>query len=319
MNYAFWFRLIVSILVTALLLRAIEWDDFPGLNDVKVGYFCIAGMLVLLNRFINAFRWHTLINQASSTLSFRHVLGIYFKSSFVGLVMPSSVGGEFLKGYGLMKSGSGAIDSFSSIFMERLLGLISLLGTALIGFLFLNIQLDEIHSVAISRVFMTVFALIVGGLMGCYFAIPWIEQRLKPHSKVTVLVERLRQSFFFYQGIKVRLFLAFLLSFIIQLVRVYGAWFVGLGLGITVELAYYILFIPVITLIAMMPVSIAGLGVQEGAFVYFFSLAGTNPTIILTMALILRLLLILAVLPGGYLYLRDGLGYNIQQGEALKP
>ncbi|WP_447968832.1 lysylphosphatidylglycerol synthase transmembrane domain-containing protein [Nitrospira sp. M1] len=319
MNYAFWFRIVVSLVVTLVLIQAIDWEAFPGMDDISFGYLFGAGLLVILNRLLNAYRWYLLINQLSSSVKLREVVGIYFKSAFVGLVMPSSVGGEFLKGYGLMKSGSGAIDSFSSIFMERVLGLISLLGSALIGFLFLNIQLDEMHELTIGRVFGVFLIVMIGGLIACYFLVPWVEERLNPQSKFASLILKLRHAFLFYQKIKARLFLAFLLSFCIQGFRIFGAWLVGLGLGLSVELAYYVLFIPIISLISMIPISIAGLGVQEGAYVYFFSLTGTNATIILTMALVLRFLLIFAVLPGGILYLREGLWKNSKLNETVKP
>ncbi|GJL55797.1 MAG: hypothetical protein NPIRA02_29290 [Nitrospirales bacterium] len=319
MNYAFWFRLAVSFVVTIVLIRVIDWDALPGLDDITVGYLFGAGLLVILNRLVNAYRWYLLINDSSSVVCLRHVVGIYFKSSFVGLVMPTSVGSEFLKGYGLMKSGAGAIDSFSSIFMERLLGLLSLLGSALIGFLFLNIQLDEIHALAIGRVFGVFLTLIVGSPIACYFFIPWVEKRLNPQSKFALLILKLRHAFFFYQNIKARLLLAFLLSFSIQGFRILGAWLVGLGIGVSVEFAYYVLFIPIISLISMLPISIAGLGVQEGAYVYFFSLTGTNTTIILAMALVLRFLLIFAVLPGGVLYLREGLWKNSNLKKTINP
>ncbi|GJL66282.1 MAG: hypothetical protein NPIRA05_12530 [Nitrospirales bacterium] len=318
MNYAFWFRLIVSLVVTIVLIRAIDWGAVPGLDDISIGYLLCAGLVVFLNRLVNAYRWYLLINDASSSVSFRQVAGIYFKSSFVGLVMPSSVGSELLKGYGLMKSGTEAIDSFSSIFMERLLGLLSLFGSALIGLLSLNIQLDEVHELAIGRVVWGVLFLFIGSLIACYFVIPWLGERLNPRTKFTALILRLHHSFLYYQKIKARLILAFFLSICIQIFRIFGAWLIGIGLGISVDLAYYVLFIPIILLISMIPISIAGLGVQEGAFVYFFSLTGANPTSILTLALVLRFLLVLAVLPGGVLYLREGLWKNSKLNETIK-
>ena len=318
MNYAFCFRLIVSVLVATILLQAINWSDFAEIEEVRTGYLFIAGTLVFVDRFMNAYRWNILINDRSSTFSFTDILGIYFKSSFVGLITPSNVGGEFLKGYGLMKSGSGAIDSFSSIFVERLLGLIALLLTCLVGFIFFENRLAAIHAVVISRIFSAILALIFGALIISYFAFPLIARLLRPDSKITSLFRKVHSSLHYYQNIKIRLVLAFILSVFIQILRIYGIWFVGLGLGITLELSYYFLFVPVVALVSMMPVSIAGLGVQEGAFVYFFSQTGTNSAIILAMALVVRLFLVVSVLPGGVLYLRSGIGKKPQKLEGLK-
>ena len=84
--------------------------------------------------------------------------------------------------------------------------------------------------------------------------------------------------------------------------------FKPLGVGMSLELPYYVLFVPVISLVSMIPISIAGLGVQEGAFVYLFSLTEMNLAMILSMALLVRMLVVVSVLPGAILYLQELIG-----------
>jgi uncharacterized membrane protein YbhN (UPF0104 family) len=47
----------------------------------------------------------------------------------------------------------------------------------------------------------------------------------------------------------------------------------------------FMIFIPLITLFAMIPISISGLGVREGAFVLFFGFIGMRPEIATAMSL----------------------------------
>jgi len=308
MKFTFFFRLLASISVMAILFYSVNLDDLAKLKIVSMGYLFIAGVLAVMDRIVNALRWSILINYRSLNISFIKITSIYFKSGFLGLIMPSSVGGEFLKGYGLMKSGSGAIDSFSSVLVERVLGLIALVVTCVGGFFIFQSQLNAIPAVMVRKIFFAIFILMVLGLILGYFFFPVVARFITPESKPASLLKEIRVSLQYYQDVKTRLFLSLLLSFLVQIIRIYFVWFVGVGLGLTVELPYYFVFLPVISLVSMVPLSIAGLGIQEGAFVYFFSLTGENPAMILGMALAVRILVVGSVLPGGILYLREGMG-----------
>ena len=307
----FYLRLLVSVLVSAIVCTLIPWDDFLESSrwDQLIGrYLFLAGALVMIDRVLNACRWHILIDDRNSDISFTQVLSIYFKSSFLGLIAPSSVGGEFLKGYGLMRSGFHVTTSFSSVLVERLLGLLALVLTCVVGFVVFYERLQVIPVVIIERVFLGLFVIgVCCGIVG-YFFFPWFEQLINPESNLALRLKEIRDSLQYYQNIKTRLAIALVLSFLVQIVRICFTWLVGLGVGVSLDLPYYVLFVPVISLVSMIPISIAGLGVQEGAFVYFFSLAEANVVVILVMALLVRVLVVISVLPGAFLYMKEGIG-----------
>jgi uncharacterized membrane protein YbhN (UPF0104 family) len=56
-----------------------------------------------------------------------------------------------------------------------------------------------------------------------------------------------------------------------------------------------------------MPISIAGLGVREVAFVYLFSLAGMPTEVSLPLALLTRMAQLVPLPLGAWLYVRGGL------------
>lgn len=317
----FYLRLIISALVLATILTIIPWNDFIESNHwSQLGgwYLFLAGVLVLVDRVVNAYRWYLLIDDRNSSLRFNQVLGLYFKSAFLGLVIPSSAGGELLKGYGLMKSGFQVTESFSSIFIERLLGLMALVLTCFIGFVIFYQQLQVIPVEYIEKVFLFLFVMGLCGIIVGYFFYPWVEKSLNPDSKIALTLKDVRYSLQYYRNAKMRLGLALGLSFLVQIIRISFTWLIGLGVGINLELPIYVLFVPVISLVSMIPISIAGLGVQEGAFIYFFSLTGTDMAVILIMALFVRILVTVSTFPGAILYARDGLGTaSTRHGKAV--
>jgi hypothetical protein len=98
---------------------------------------------------------------------------------------------------------------------------------------------------------------------------------------------------------------ALLLSVILQVLIIVTYYFVGVGLALGVPLAYFFLFVPLITSLAMLPVSVAGLGVRESGVVYFFTRVGVDAGAALGMSLVWFSLSVLVSALGGLAFLLD--------------
>jgi len=98
---------------------------------------------------------------------------------------------------------------------------------------------------------------------------------------------------------------AFLLSGLLQALIIVTYYLIGVGLDLGVPLLYFFLFVPLITAIAMLPVSVAGLGVRESGVIYFFGKLGVDPATALGMSLIWFSLTLLVSSMGGLAFLID--------------
>ncbi|HIC88234.1 MAG TPA: hypothetical protein EYP04_02370, partial [Anaerolineae bacterium] len=74
------------------------------------------------------------------------------------------------------------------------------------------------------------------------------------------------------------------------------------ALGREVALVYCLLFTPIIMAISMLPISINGLGVREGAYSYFFGLVAVTATEAVAASLLFFILVTLASLIGGLIF-----------------
>ena len=94
---------------------------------------------------------------------------------------------------------------------------------------------------------------------------------------------------------------ALIISVACHVTTIVGIYGYARALGISqVPFNYYLVFVPVIVMIAAMPVSLAGWGVQEAVFQVFFGTVGVNATEAVTMSFVYRLCYgILWSLPGG--------------------
>jgi uncharacterized membrane protein YbhN (UPF0104 family) len=89
-----------------------------------------------------------------------------------------------------------------------------------------------------------------------------------------------------YRGHRPALLQAFALSLALQSLIIVVYYLVGQSLGTGVSLGYFFLYVPLITTLAMLPISVAGLGVREGGVVYFFAKVGVDGSTALGMSLI---------------------------------
>jgi len=98
---------------------------------------------------------------------------------------------------------------------------------------------------------------------------------------------------------------AFLLSALLQALIIVTYYVIGVGLNLGVPLLYFFLFVPLITAVAMLPVSVAGLGVREGGVIYFFGKVGVDAATALGMSLVWFSLTLLVSSLGGLAFLVD--------------
>jgi uncharacterized membrane protein YbhN (UPF0104 family) len=81
----------------------------------------------------------------------------------------------------------------------------------------------------------------------------------------------------------------------------------GLSLRDRVSIWYYFLFVPITSIVTLLPVSFAGLGVREGAYVFLFTQAGMPQETALSLSLLVYVVSIFAPgLIGGVIYVLKG-------------
>ena len=79
-------------------------------------------------------------------------------------------------------------------------------------------------------------------------------------------------------------------------------------IGRSVELEYdlltFLIIVPPVILLTLIPLSLAGWGIREGAMIGFFTLLGADKVTVLAMSIVYGLVLIIASLPGLIVYLK---------------
>lgn len=90
--------------------------------------------------------------------------------------------------------------------------------------------------------------------------------------------------------------------------RVFEVFVLALAMGLGLSLGGALVLVPTALFIAMLPISIGGWGVREGAFVVLLRLAGLDAVEALSLSLLSRLVNLVVDLPGLWLFVTQGLG-----------
>ncbi|MBI2027236.1 MAG: flippase-like domain-containing protein, partial [Deltaproteobacteria bacterium] len=96
-------------------------------------------------------------------------------------------------------------------------------------------------------------------------------------------------------------------SFLAQATIIPSFYFLSLSLHIKVELIHLIMFVPMIELIANLPLSYGGLGIREALAVFLFTSVGLTSVDALSLSLLFFLTMIIISLFGGGLFLASKL------------
>jgi hypothetical protein len=96
-------------------------------------------------------------------------------------------------------------------------------------------------------------------------------------------------------------------SIAVQGLRIVQAWMLGLSLGLDPGFTTYLVYIPVILVVMMLPISVSGIGTSQVAFWWLFGTAGVSEEGAVALSVLFVALGAVGNLPGGILYATGGL------------
>lgn len=293
----FLIRLLVSVSILAVILHSIDirqaWREVP---NARLDWLLLALLMQFSSTAMAAYRWQLIMRNLDFGQSLSFYQGSYFKGMFFNQGLPTSIGGDAVRVLDVANRGFRKRDALYGVAIDRIAGLGALLLLTLVAHL---IDPDLLPD----QVYRPVLWLLTAGLAG--FASlaflgswPWLGRQpqlvvLKSLSdRVLLAVSRRR-------------FLLLTSSLLVPLLAMLAFFAVGRALGLRYDLLTYLAIVPPALVLTVIPISIAGWGVREGALVSLFSLIGADKTVVLLMSLVYGVLLILASSPGLVVFLKS--------------
>jgi hypothetical protein len=263
----------------------------------------LAVVLVVVDRAVNAYRWVVLLRALTpgSRPSLTAVIHIFFVSSFVGNFLPS-IGGDVYRAYQLARLGVRSSEAAASVLMDRIVGVLSMVMVAAVALLFLrDLELPGVVPMLVivtAACAVAAAAVFSSGVAARLVAVVQLIPIATAHSAARTLMDAIRR----YATHHGALLGVLALSVVVQLLRVVQAYCLGRALDLTLPMIIYFGFIPVITLVMQVPITVAGLGTTQYAFEWMFGRAGVPSAVSFALSILFLALGTLGNLPGGLLY-----------------
>ena len=259
-------RVLASAAMLAILLPRIHLASlFPRHQLSTLGW--LAGGLVVytLAVFLSTVRWAQVLEALEIPSQLPPLVSHTLAGMFVSNFLPSTVGGDVLRVARLSAANGQRQTSVASVVVERLTGffvlpfisLVALVGNPTL------LQLGRASRLALTIALGTLTALAVILVL---VSSTRIGERFQGRSWLGFLsavqqgLARLRHDPGAALGVLVS-------ALAYQLAMVAGAWMAGHALGIQVGWSAMMAFIPIVAIAQVLPLSVSGLGLREGALV----------------------------------------------------
>ncbi len=299
----------LKISITVILLGSLAYHlDLEKLLkaviSMKLRFLLLAGVTQFILLLVAVLRWRILLRVFSMRQPYRRLLKITFVGSFFSLFLPSSIGGDFFRAYYVSKATRVSLpQALVTTFLDRGAGLFSLLLIGLVAALCNPLQLGQVELRYVFIALLSVFLLANLALFHnrTHRTLGHILDRLG----MIEYKDRLRLIFSGLEalyGSAGSIARVVGLSLIIQGLSVVTVWLLAQGLGITASFNPYLVFVPLINLSIMVPLTINGFGLREYLYTVFFSELGVIPETAVALGLLSAFVLVLVSLPGGIIY-----------------
>jgi uncharacterized membrane protein YbhN (UPF0104 family) len=285
-------RLVVSVGLLGWIAWQTDWSQVgSAFAHLQAGWWLGAVLMLVLAQLTSAVRWQLLAAPLGFRRPLQHLTAFYFIGMYFNLVLPTSVGGDVVRAWYLDGRSGRPLAAFGSVLLDRLSGLGVLLVVAALGVALSPLDLP--HWVG-----WFVWGSCASALAGLLL-LP-LAARLKAAAS-----RRARQLLNAFSAVSSpRLLLATTaLSVVVQVANVVLVWLVGQAIGAGVPGAYYWILVPMVSLLTLLPISVNGMGVREGAMVLFLAPLGVGKGTALTLAFLWFAVTAAVSLAGGLVYL----------------
>ena len=288
-------KLLVSVGLLLYLTRRVDFGEIAEfLRRADPSLLLAALLLYLLGQCLSAVKWACLATAVGFHESLPRFVAYYFIGMFFNAFGFGTVGGDVVRALYLAGSGGRRALALNTVVADRVSGLLVLLGIALLSLVLLR------HYELPAAIYWGVITL-SSALLGCWRLLPRLLPWVLPaENRLRRLVER-DLAAYWNDG---RLLLQVgVLSAVFHLSQIGALMILTRALRLTVPWSYCFIFGPLVNIMAAIPVSLNGLGVREGGYVYFLAHIGVSQDSAVAFALTWFAFVMLAGVVGGLVYL----------------
>ena len=298
-------RVAVTAVLVALLVTLIDWDVAVGhVRDGEPLWLLAAVLALDVALLAGTWRWAQLLRSARVPAAGRTVLRGYFAGAFANNFLPTGFGGDAVRALVVARRGPELTRAATTVVVDRLtaLGCLVALGWLVVPFAAASVP---------SSLLVGLLIVSAAGIAGV--ALLWfmssvravralLPARLAPFAaEVWGPLRALAAD----PSLLVRVAV---LGLVYQALLMLSVWCGAQAVNVDVPYALLAVTVPLVLILTLVPISLAGFGVREGGFVVLLGAGGVGPTEATLVSLMTVVTLALASLPGAVFLLRGRAG-----------
>jgi uncharacterized protein (TIRG00374 family) len=261
------------------------------------------GVFVLSN-LMGSWLWGRLLKMQDVDISFPRLAAYYFVGLFFNNFLPANIAGDFARISAAKEHTNRSAAVFSATVMDRLLGSLAVAALGLAGAV---LSWRELHDLRVVLLVAGLFTLSLLMYLAIFRrgALAWIEWPFRALGlrRMEEGIAHLMDELHAYEGRGAELFRLLLFGVLIQVTRVSMHVCVARGLGLTVPASAIFVLVPILASIVMLPISLNGIGIREGAAVVLFRPVGLSGGQAFSFQFLTWVLSVLVSLVGGLLFI----------------
>jgi hypothetical protein len=286
--FAVFIRVAISLVILFFLFKNIDKKslvqiiknaDKPLLFFSFIVFFC--------SYVLGLFRWEMLLRAVNIRLPLKRVITSYSAGAFFNIFLPSTIGGDFMRSVDLSLHTKKPKEVIATVFLDRLSGFIGLVILAIVAMFFGWKVLGDKSVILSLAIIVAVLAAVLLVLFN-KFLYSRINKILKSPKAGNLrdMVTSLHEEIHVFRNKKAVAVNNILISIVIQVILPVSFYIIAISLGIRISPVYFFIFLPIISAITLLPVSIGGLGLRDATVIFFFAKAGLAKDMAFAMSLL---------------------------------
>jgi len=296
-------RIVVGLgLILFLLWRLDVNKILAEIGTVELRFLLYGLISYFLFVVVSAWRWQVLLDFKNYGIGFGKTLIIYFIATFFNNFLPTTIGGDVMRVYYSMKDRRA--DALAIVIVDRILGFVGLFIFALFAVLYLLFVKNQTEFLPI---------MIIGFIVVVFITYIFFSEKV--YSKLSPLVRKLRlfglgdrlnrmhEAATDFGGAWGPIMICIVHSIIIQAFLALGPFFVMRGMGYyEISLLPFFIYVPIINVVSMIPISFNALGVREYFYIVLFSRVNLSDVTCVSISLVAFFLYFLLSMIGGIFF-----------------
>jgi uncharacterized protein (TIRG00374 family) len=298
-------RIVVTLLLSVLLLVYVA--DIGAVAETLAHcdpfWVSIALLAFLIDRVIMSYKWGLLLAIRGYRISLVQKLMVYCSAMMWGLALPSTVGADGIRVMLVRRFGVRVDDTLATILVERGIGFVVALLTAVVSLIILRTMLPQAPMydyalwLGVAGLLCAIVILVFSFTSHALNSVRGLIPRRFSESKAVRILEKLHQAYVSLASDRRRIASFSVLTLVEHIMVIVCYALVARALEVEFNPMFIFAAVPLAILVSRLPISLDGIGVYEGIFVAIMALGGVRPADALAVSLAARALQIVVWLP----------------------